>query len=51
MIILLRVLEIDDEKLIQSLVKRIESKRDPSGVWKLFADEKEGNLSLTTEAY
>lgn len=50
MIILLRVLEINDEKLIQSLVKRIESKRE-NGVWKLFADEKDGNLSLTTEAY
>jgi len=51
MIILLRVLEIDDEELIKALVKRIESKRDSSGVWKLFADEKAGNLSLTTEAY
>ncbi|OEH93272.1 squalene--hopene cyclase [Bacillus solimangrovi] len=51
MIILLRTLEIDDEKLIQALVKRILSKQEENGVWKLFYDEEEGNLSETIVAY
>ncbi|WP_027409037.1 squalene--hopene cyclase [Anoxybacteroides tepidamans] len=51
MIILLRTLEINDEELIQSLVERIESKQESNGAWKLFADEGEGNVSATAEAY
>lgn len=52
MIILLRTLEINDEELIQELVKRIISKQSENGAWKHFKDErKNGNLSLTVEAY
>ena len=51
MIILLRILEIDDEALIGELADRIESRREQTGVWKLFQDEEDGNLSLTIEAY
>ncbi|MGI8316244.1 squalene--hopene cyclase [Halobacillus mangrovi] len=51
MIILLRLLEIDDEELISQLVQRIISKQEKNGAWKLFYDEKEGNLSSTVEAY
>lgn len=51
MIILLRTLEIHDEKLIQRLVSRILSKQEANGAWKLFYDEKDGNASATLEAY
>jgi len=51
MIILLRTLEINDEKLIQQLTERILSKQEENGAWKLFYDEGEGNLSATIEAY
>ncbi|WP_223596599.1 squalene--hopene cyclase [Neobacillus bataviensis] len=51
MIILLRSLELNDEELIQELSKRILSKQEPNGSWKLFYDEGEGNLSSTVEAY
>jgi sporulenol synthase len=51
MIVLLKVLEIENESLIQSLVERLESRQEENGAWKLFADESHGNLSLTVEAY
>ncbi|WP_243298294.1 squalene--hopene cyclase [Bacillus litorisediminis] len=51
MIILLRTLEWHDEPLIQELVRRIESRQEPNGAWKLYEDETGGNLSLTIEAY
>jgi len=51
MIILLRSLQIDDEELISVLVDRILDKQEEDGTWKLFYDEKEGNLSVTVLAY
>ncbi len=51
MIILLRTLEINDEPLIQALVERIESRQEANGAWKLFADEGDGNVTATVEAY
>lgn len=51
MIILLRSLGIDDENLIMQLTERILSKQEKNGAWKLYADEKDGNLSSTVEAY
>ncbi|UCZ53552.1 squalene--hopene cyclase [Bacillus shivajii] len=51
MIILLRTLEDRDELLIQKLVERLLAHQDEDGTWKLFHDEKEGNLSATVEAY
>ncbi|RLL45482.1 squalene--hopene cyclase [Oceanobacillus piezotolerans] len=51
MIILLRTLEINDEKLIQDLVERILSRQEKNGAWKLFDDEKNGNITATVEAY
>lgn len=51
MIILLKVLEIEDASLIEALVKRIESRQTENGSWRLFHDEKDGNLSVTIEAY
>lgn len=51
MIILLRSLEINEENLIEALTKRILSKQEDNGAWKLFYDEGEGNLTATVEAY
>jgi sporulenol synthase len=51
MIILLRTLEINDERLIQGLASRIVNKQEKNGAWKLFYDEKDGNLSATVESY
>lgn len=51
MIILLRTLEINEEKLIQGLAKRIISKQEKNGSWKLFHDENSGNITATVEAY
>ncbi|PWA11987.1 squalene--hopene cyclase [Pueribacillus theae] len=51
MIILLRTLEINDEEFIQLLVRKIMSRQEQNGAWKLFYDEEEGNLALTVEAY
>lgn len=50
-IILLRTLALNDEELIQGLVKRILSKQEKNGAWKLFFDEGDGNLTATVEAY
>lgn len=52
MIILLRMLEMkEDEDLIEGLVRRILSKQEEDGSWKLFYDEKTGNLPTTVEAF
>ncbi|PAE22449.1 terpene cyclase/mutase family protein [Robertmurraya siralis] len=52
MIILLRSLEIDDENLIKELGKRILSRQEKNGAWKIFYDEEgDGNLTATLEAY
>ncbi|OCA91861.1 squalene--hopene cyclase [Pseudobacillus wudalianchiensis] len=51
MIILLRTLEINDEDLIRGLAKRIMSRQEKNGAWKLFHDEDEGNVTATVEAY
>ncbi|WP_423802649.1 squalene--hopene cyclase [Neobacillus sp. SAB-20_R2A] len=50
-IILLRTLEIHDEELIEGLCRRILSKQEKNGAWKLFYDEGNGNVSSTLEAY
>ncbi|KAB2330161.1 squalene--hopene cyclase [Cytobacillus depressus] len=51
MIILLKTLEINDEKLILDLTKRILSRQEKTGAWKLYYDEEGGNLTSTLEAY
>src|SRR4051812_2335084 len=51
MIILLRTLELHDEELIQGLAKRILSRQEKNGAWKLYYDEGDGNLTATVEAY
>jgi sporulenol synthase len=51
MIVLLRALEINDEKLIKGLANRIINKQERNGAWRLFYDEGDGNLSITAEAF
>ncbi|PLT27481.1 squalene--hopene cyclase [Peribacillus deserti] len=51
MIILMKLLEQDDEPLIESAAARIWSRQEANGAWKLFHDEPDGNLSLTIECY
>ncbi|WP_408011687.1 squalene--hopene cyclase [Pseudalkalibacillus sp. A8] len=51
MIILLRSFEINDERLIQALVRRIINNQDQNGGWKLFHDAEGGDLSSTIQAY
>ncbi|PFA63250.1 squalene--hopene cyclase [Bacillus sp. AFS015802] len=51
MIILLRSLKVDEKELVGRLVNRLWKLQSKEGTWKLFEDEKEGNLSSTIEAY
>jgi sporulenol synthase len=51
MIIVLRILQIDDETLIRQLHDRILAAQQDNGSWRVFYDEEEGNLSATVEAY
>lgn len=51
MIILLRNLNDSDEQLVRQLVERLISLQQPNGVWTLYSDETDGNLSATVEAY
>ncbi|SEN77468.1 squalene--hopene cyclase [Lihuaxuella thermophila] len=50
MILLMKLLEIDNEPVCRLLVERILSKQTKDGTWKLYADEKEGNLSATIDS-
>jgi sporulenol synthase len=51
MIIILRTLQMADEDSIRTLHSRIMAKQEHNGAWKVYPDEKEGNLSATVEAY
>jgi sporulenol synthase len=50
MILLMKLLKVRDERLTQGLVERILAKQDKDGVWRVFEDEMEGNLSATVDA-
>jgi sporulenol synthase len=50
-IILFRILNVQNEALIQQLHNRILNEQQQGGFWSLYADEKEGNLSASVEAY
>ncbi|MDR9856396.1 squalene--hopene cyclase [Paenibacillus sp. VCA1] len=51
MIILLRILDVPNEKIIRELHDRILNEQQEDGCWRLYPDEKEGNLSASVEAY
>ncbi|MGM0922834.1 MAG: squalene--hopene cyclase [Bacillota bacterium] len=51
MIILLRSLKYNDEDLIKNLSNRLINLQTDEGTWKLYEDEKEGNLTATVQAY
>ncbi|MGA9288039.1 MAG: squalene--hopene cyclase, partial [Anaerobacillus sp.] len=50
MIVLIRTLELPEERILENLVGRILTKQSRVGCWKLYDDE-EGNLSATVLAY
>lgn len=50
-IILFRILDVQNEALIRQLHDRILNEQQPSGCWRLYPDEEEGNLSASVEAY
>ncbi|MGB8001973.1 MAG: prenyltransferase/squalene oxidase repeat-containing protein [Anaerobacillus sp.] len=50
MIVLIRTLELHEERILENLVGRILTKQSRVGCWKLYDDE-EGNLSATVLAY
>lgn len=50
-IILFRILEVPNEALIRELHDRILNEQQQDGCWRLYADEEDGNLSASVEAY
>ncbi|MFF2015444.1 squalene--hopene cyclase [Paenibacillus sp. NPDC058177] len=50
-IILFRILNVQNEELIRQLYDRILNEQQPGGFWRLYPDEEDGNLSATVEAY
>lgn len=50
LLIILRILEYEEEKLIKRLYRRLINTQQTNGAWILYDDE-EGNLSATVEAY
>ncbi|MDN4073215.1 terpene cyclase/mutase family protein [Fictibacillus terranigra] len=51
LLVLLIIWKWRDEPLKRNLVNRILSKQGTDGTWRVYPDEKEGNLSVTIEAY
>jgi sporulenol synthase len=51
MIMTLRSLDLKEDKLIGKLAERLRNFQKPNGAWKLYEDEREGNLSATIQAY
>lgn len=51
LIVLLRSLNLNPEPLIRELHDRILAAQQPEGCWRWYADEEEGNLPATVEAY
>lgn len=50
-IILFRILDVQNETLIRHLHDRILDEQQQGGFWQLYKDEEEGNLSTSVEAY
>jgi sporulenol synthase len=50
-IILFRILDVQNEALIRQLHDRILNEQQQGGFWTLYPDEEEGNLSASVEAY
>lgn len=50
-IILFRILNVQNEALIRQLHDRILGAQQQAGYWQLHTDEETGNLSTTVEAY
>ncbi|PGS49688.1 prenyltransferase/squalene oxidase repeat-containing protein [Bacillus sp. AFS041924] len=51
MILLMNDLEYKNQKVMDGIIDRIINLQHPNGAWKLYEDEKEGNLNATVQAY
>lgn len=51
MIMLLKTLKIPSEQTIQELITSILRLQNENGGWKIYSDEKDGNISATIQAY
>ena len=50
-IVTVRALQMNEEQLVSRLIKKLEKQQQKNGGWKLHSDEREGNLSVTIQAY
>ncbi|MGN1400809.1 MAG: squalene--hopene cyclase [Bacillus sp. (in: firmicutes)] len=50
-ILLIKTLDIEDEELLEVLLKRIAGLQQEDGSWKLYDDEETGNLNATVQGY
>ena len=50
-IVTVRALRMNEEQLVSQLIKKLEKQQQKNGGWKLHSDEREGNLSVTIQAY
>ncbi|MDR7072460.1 prenyltransferase/squalene oxidase repeat-containing protein [Fictibacillus barbaricus] len=51
MLMMIQTLEIKNEKLVLQLRDRIFSQQSNDGLWRIYPDEADGNLSSTIQAY
>ncbi|WP_088011752.1 squalene--hopene cyclase [Gottfriedia acidiceleris] len=51
MVLLMNDLEYKNQKVIDGIIDRIINLQHPNGAWKLYEDEKDGNLTATVQAY
>lgn len=51
MLMMTQTLEMNNERLILQLTDRIFSQQSDDGLWRIYPDEKDGNLSSTIQAY
>ncbi|PEL13364.1 squalene--hopene cyclase [Bacillus sp. AFS017336] len=51
MILLMKDLGYENNQLIDGIIDRIINLQHPNGAWKLYEDEKNGNLNATVQAY
>ncbi|MFB7141248.1 squalene--hopene cyclase [Gottfriedia sp. NPDC056225] len=51
MILLMKDLGYENNQLIEGIIDRIINLQHPNGAWKLYEDEKNGNITATVQAY
>ncbi len=51
MILIIQTIGIDEEELVNQLVRRLLRTQNENGSWSIYPDEKDGNLSATVQSY